>query len=125
MQLLRELMPAAKRFAVLLNPTDPEGYQSLRDIEAAAGGQGILVLFDTRWATGNADLYRTYATELVALAPDVILATASPTVGALQMATRTVPIVFAQAVDPVGGGFVDSLARPGGNLPGSPCSSTA
>jgi putative ABC transport system substrate-binding protein len=56
--------------------------------------------------------------ELVALAPDVILATASPTVGALQMATRTVPIVFAQAVDPVGGGFVDSLARPGGNITG-------
>jgi len=55
---------------------------------------------------------------LVALAPDVILATSSPTVAALQMATRTVPIVFAHAVDPVGAGFVDSLARPGGDATG-------
>ena len=73
---------------------------------------------DTRWAAGNADLHRRYAAELVALAPDVILATASPTVAALQAATRTVPIVFAHAADPVGAGFVDSLARPGGNATG-------
>ena len=59
-----------------------------------------------------------YAAELVALAPDVILATGSPTVGPLQQATRTVPIVFAIVADPVGAGFVESLARPGGNATG-------
>ena len=65
-----------------------------------------------------ADEFTKYATELVALVTDVIPATASPTVAALQAATRTVPIVFAHAVDPVGAGFVDSLARPGGNTTG-------
>jgi putative ABC transport system substrate-binding protein len=69
-------------------------------------------------AAGDAELYRKYAAELVALAPDIILASSSPTVAALQAATRTVPIVFAHAVDPVGAGFVDSLARPGGNATG-------
>ena len=67
---------------------------------------------------GDADLDRRFAAELVALTPDVILATGSPTVAALQLATRTVPIVFAHAVDPVGAGFVESLARPGGNATG-------
>ena len=71
-----------------------------------------------RWAAGDAELYRKYAAELVALAPDIILASSSPTVAALRQATRTVPIVFAHAVDPVGAGFVDSLARPGGNVTG-------
>ena len=66
----------------------------------------------------SADEFTKYATELVALVTDVIPATASPTVAALQAATRTVPIVFAHAVDPVGAGFVDSLARPGGNTTG-------
>jgi putative ABC transport system substrate-binding protein len=80
--------------------------------------EGRNLRIDTRWASGDADLYRKYATELVALKPDVILATASPTVAALQAVTRTVPIVFAHAVDPVGAGFVDSLARPGGNATG-------
>ena len=61
---------------------------------------------------------RRYAAELVALAPDVILATGSSTVGPLLQATRTVPIVFAIVADPVGAGFVDSLARPGGNATG-------
>ena len=79
---------------------------------------GRNVRIDTRWSAGNADLQRRYAAELVALAPDVILATASPTVAALQAATRTVPIVFAHAADSVGAGFVDSLARPGGNTTG-------
>ena len=80
--------------------------------------EGQNVRLDIRWAGGNADLDRKFAAELVALTPDVILATASPTVAALQGATRTVPIVFAHAVDPVGAGFVDSLARPGGNATG-------
>ena len=66
-----------------------------------------------------------YAAELVALAPDVILAHGAATVGPLLQATRTVPIVFAIAADPVGAGFVESLARPGGNATGFLCSNTA
>jgi putative ABC transport system substrate-binding protein len=80
--------------------------------------EGRNLRIDIRWAAGDAELYRKYAAELVALAPDIILASSSPTVAALQAATRTVPIVFAHAVDPVGAGFVDSLARPGGNATG-------
>jgi ABC-type uncharacterized transport system substrate-binding protein len=71
-----------------------------------------------RWGAGDAARIRRYAVELVASRPDVILATTSPSVAALQQATRTVPIVFASVVDPVGGGFVDSLTRPGGNTTG-------
>ena len=79
---------------------------------------GRNVRIDTRWATANADDIRRYAAELVALAPDVILAHGTSTVGPLLQATRTVPIVFAVVADPVGAGFVDSLARPGGNATG-------
>jgi len=61
---------------------------------------------------------RKYAAELVTLAPDVILASGSPAVAALQQATPTLPIVFVSVIDPVGSGFVDSLARPGGNITG-------
>jgi putative ABC transport system substrate-binding protein len=73
---------------------------------------------DYRWGGGNADRIRSSAAELVALAPDVIFAAASPAVGPLLEATRTVPIVFAAVADPVGAGYVDSLARPGGNVTG-------
>ena len=73
---------------------------------------------DIRWATSNAADIRRHAAELVALAPDVILANGTPAVGPLLQATRTVPIVFAPVIDPVGAGFVDSLARPGGNATG-------
>ena len=90
----------------------------LRGLQHLGWTDGRNVRIDTRWAAGDANLHRRYAAELVALAPDVILATASPTVAALQAATRTVPIVFAHAADPVGAGFVDSLARPGGNATG-------
>jgi putative ABC transport system substrate-binding protein len=79
---------------------------------------GRNVRIDTRWVAGDVVRGRRYAAELVALAPDVILASASPAVAALQEATRTVPIVFAQVIDPVGGGFVESLPRPGGNATG-------
>ena len=67
---------------------------------------------------GDADLFRRYAAELVALAPDVILASGTAAMAPLLHATRTVPIVFAQVTGPVGAGFVDSLARPGGNTTG-------
>jgi putative ABC transport system substrate-binding protein len=71
-----------------------------------------------RWGAGDIELFRKYAAELVALKPDVILATAGSIVGALQQESRTVPIVFVTTVDPVGGGWVESLARPGGNATG-------
>ena len=79
---------------------------------------GRNVRIDTRWATANAADIRRHAAELVALAPDVILAHGASTVGPLLQATRTVPIVFPVVADPVGAGFVDSLARPGGNATG-------
>jgi putative ABC transport system substrate-binding protein len=76
------------------------------------------VKFDHRWGVAEPDRTRRSAEELVALAPDVILTSGSPTLGALLQTTRTVPIVFASVPDPVGAGFVDSLARPGGNATG-------
>jgi putative tryptophan/tyrosine transport system substrate-binding protein len=80
---------------------------------------GRNVSIDTRWATTNPDDIRRHAAELAALTPDVILAgTGTATVAPLLQATRTVPIVFALVIDPVGAGFVDSLARPGGNATG-------
>ena len=79
---------------------------------------GRNVRIDTRWATANADEICKHATELVALAPDVILAHGASTVGPLLQATRTVPIVFPLVSDPVGAGFIESLARPGGNATG-------
>jgi putative ABC transport system substrate-binding protein len=79
---------------------------------------GRNVRIDTRWTTTDAAEIRRHAAELAALAPDVILAHAATTVGPLLQATRTVPVVFPAVVDPVGAGFVDSLARPGGNATG-------
>ena len=83
---------------------------------SSSGGRNVRI--DYRWAAADADRYRTYAAELVALAPDVILASASKSLAALQQATRTVPIVFVLVADPVGAGYVASLARPGGNTTG-------
>jgi putative ABC transport system substrate-binding protein len=79
---------------------------------------GRNVQIDYRWSAGSADDTRRYAAELVALAPDVIFAAGSATVGPLLQATRNVPIVFVNVADPVGAGYVDSLARPGGNATG-------
>ena len=79
---------------------------------------GRNVRIDTRWATTNDAEIRRHAAELVALAPDVILAPGASALGPLLQATRTVPIVFPIVIDPVGAGFVDSLARPGGNATG-------
>ena len=73
---------------------------------------------ESRWGAGDADRISKFAAEFAALAPDVIFATGTPTVAALLRATRTVPIVFATVPDPVGAGFVDSLAKPGGNATG-------
>jgi putative tryptophan/tyrosine transport system substrate-binding protein len=113
-----------KRVGVLLpGSADNPEYQA----RLAAFHQGLAVLgwtigrnvhFETRWATSNAAALHKHAAELAALAPDVILANGSAAVAPLLEATRTVPIVFAIVPDPVGGGFVDSLARPGGNATG-------
>jgi len=79
-------------------------------------GQNIRI--DYRWAAADPERMRAHAVELVALAPDLILANTTPVVVALRQATRTIPIVFVQVVDPIGPGFVSSLARPGGNITG-------
>ena len=89
--------------------------QGLKELGWTDGGN---VRIDTRWSAGDAERNRTHAAELVALAPDVILASGGTVVGLLQQATRTVPIVFTQVGDPVGAGFVETLARPGGNVTG-------
>ena len=90
----------------------------LQGLQHTGWTDGGNVRIDYRWSAGDDEGVRKYAAELVALAPDVILATGSATVGALLQATRTIPIVFPIAVDPVGAGFVESLARPGGNATG-------
>jgi putative ABC transport system substrate-binding protein len=102
---------------------DPEGKARLavfvQGLQELGWTEGRNVRIDYRWgAVANADRYRTYAVELVALAPDVILASASVSVAALQQTTRTVPIVFVNVIDPVGAGVVASLAHPGGNATG-------
>jgi len=112
-----------RRIGVLMSaPDDPEGqarFAAFRQgLQKLGWSEGINLQLDIRWTAGNADLERRYAAELVALTPDVILATSSPALAASQHATRTVPIVFTSVVDPVGGGFVDSLTRPGGNTTG-------
>jgi ABC transporter substrate binding protein len=73
---------------------------------------------DIRWGAGDAERFRKYAAELSALAPDVIVASGGVTMQALQQATRSVPLVSALVIDPVGAGYVASLARPGGNVTG-------
>jgi putative tryptophan/tyrosine transport system substrate-binding protein len=80
--------------------------------------EGRNIRIDHRWGGGDADNFRKYAAELVALGPDALLASGTVTVTPLLQATRKVPIVFVQVADPVGAGFVDSLARPGGNATG-------
>jgi putative ABC transport system substrate-binding protein len=101
---------------------DPE---SVSEITALSKGlhelgwtDGRNARIEFRWGAGNADQYRKMASELIALAPDVVVALGTLVMGALQRETRTVPIVFVSVSDPVGGGVVESLARPGGNATG-------
>ena len=112
-----------RRIGVLLpvaadNP-DPQALYAafVQGLQQLGWTDGRNVRIDTRWGAGNAADLRKYATELVALAPDVILAV-GVSVEPLLQATRTVPIVFTIVPDPVGSGFVDSLSRPGGNATG-------
>jgi putative ABC transport system substrate-binding protein len=90
----------------------------LQGLQELGWSVGRNLRIDVRWSAGNADDTRKYAAELVALAPDVIESTGTPAAAMLVQATRTVPIVFTVVVDPVAAGFVDSLARPGGNVTG-------
>jgi putative ABC transport system substrate-binding protein len=80
--------------------------------------EGRNLRIDYRFAGGDRDLLRKYAAELVGLQPNVVLAAGSGSVASLKQSSRTVPIVFTEVIDPVGGGLVDSLARPGGNATG-------
>jgi putative ABC transport system substrate-binding protein len=113
-----------RRIGVLMNlaANDPQGQARvagfLQGLKQAGWTDDANARIDIRWAAGNADEIRRHATELAALAPDVILAHGSATVGPLLQATRTVPIVFVYVPDPVGAGYVDSLSRPGGNATG-------
>jgi putative ABC transport system substrate-binding protein len=113
-----------RRIGVLLPATadDPQ-FQTYvgafqQELQKLGWSIGRNVRIDIRWASANASEIRRQAAELAALAPDVILAHGSSTVRPLLQATHTVPIVFPVASDPVGAGFVDSLARPGGNVTG-------
>jgi putative ABC transport system substrate-binding protein len=87
-------------------------------LQALGWTNGSNLQIDYRWAANDAERVRKLAAELAALAPDVILTSGTVVVAAMIQATRTIPIVFVQAVDPVGAGFVESLARPGGNVTG-------
>jgi putative ABC transport system substrate-binding protein len=113
-----------RRIAVLMAMTadDPESAPRLasfaQGLQQSGWTIGQNVRVDYRWGGSNADNMRKYAAELVALAPDVILAHSSAAVAPLLQATRTIPIVFTIVADPVGAGYVDSLARPGGNATG-------
>jgi putative ABC transport system substrate-binding protein len=113
-----------RRIGVLMNLAEDEAEAPrrvgafLQGLQELGWTDGRNVRIDYRWAGGDAERIRRSAAELVALAPDVILANASPSVVALQQATRTVPIVFVNVADPVGAGFVEGLARPGGNATG-------
>ena len=113
-----------RRIGVLMNlaTDDAEGQARLaafvQDLQQLGWTDGRNVRIDVRWVAGDARLFHRYADELLALAPDAILASATPSVQALQQATGTVPIVFANVSDPVGMGLVASLARPGGNITG-------
>jgi ABC-type uncharacterized transport system substrate-binding protein len=121
----RAQQPARTRqVGILMNlaADDPESQrrvkafvEALQQLGWADGGN---LRIEYRWGAGNAEQFRKYAAELVALAPDVILATGTPVMEALQQATRSVPVVFVTVIDPVGAGFVESLARPGGNVTG-------
>jgi putative ABC transport system substrate-binding protein len=113
-----------RRIGALMNLAADDSQSQLRVVAFAQAlselgwTEGRNVRIDFRWAAGVVERFRGHAAELVALAPDVILASSSPALGALQQVAHTVPIVFVTVVDPVGAGFVPNLARPGGNTTG-------
>ena len=111
-----------RRVAVLMSVDNPEArtnhaafVQSLKQL-GWVDGQNVRI--ETLWADGTASLIRKNATGVLALAPDAVVVSGNDPMGALLQVTRTVPIVFAQVADPVGSGFVKTMARPGGNATG-------
>src|SRR5262245_11729763 len=112
------------RIGVLLDfaADDPEGQARLAAFLKGLGELGWIadrnMRVEARWGATDVDRVRRYAAELIALAPDLVLAGGATAVRSLQQATGSVPIVFAAVTDPVGGGLVESLARPGGNSTG-------
>jgi putative ABC transport system substrate-binding protein len=113
-----------RRIGVLMNvgESNPDGQARfaafLQGLQQLGWTDARNMRLDVRWGGDDADRIRRGAAELVALSPDVLLANTGPTVAALQRATSTVPIVFGSVIDPVGAGFVESMARPGGNTTG-------
>jgi putative tryptophan/tyrosine transport system substrate-binding protein len=113
-----------RRIGILMNRAadNPEGQDRLaafhQGLQELGWGIGRNVRIETRWSEDNADQSVKHAAELVALAPDIVLASGTLAVTALQNISRTLPIVFASVADPVGAGIVDSLAHPGGNASG-------
>ena len=113
-----------RRIGVLMSAVegDPIGLEYVTAFAQALAelgwSVGRNVRIEYRWGAGDLDRFRRYAAELIALSPDVVLASAGSIVGALQQASRTVPIVFVTTIDPVGGGWVESLSRPGTNATG-------
>jgi putative ABC transport system substrate-binding protein len=113
-----------RRVAVLMNVAADDPLSTLRVSVFAQAMQelgwtiGRNLRVEYRWGRADPELLRKYAAELVALAPDVILSNATPSTTALQQATRSIPVVFVNQTDPVGAGFIESLARPGGNMTG-------
>jgi putative tryptophan/tyrosine transport system substrate-binding protein len=113
-----------RRIGVLMNfaATDPEGQARfaafLQGLQQLGWIDGRNAQIDVRWVGSNVDDIRKHAAEITKLTPDIVLASAGVTLEALQQATHTIPIVFASVIDPVGAGFVASLARPGGNATG-------
>ena len=122
--LLAQAGTGLRRVAVMLLTAegDPEGELRLRafrlGLQQLGWIEGRNLVIDTRWGVGEPERARNFAAELIALAPDVIVANGTTALAALKQATRTTPIVFAVVTDPVGAGFVESLARPGGNITG-------
>jgi putative tryptophan/tyrosine transport system substrate-binding protein len=120
----QQAVERVRRIGVLvaIAPDDPEAQARvaafIHELQQLGWTDGRNVRVDIRWGAGDAERIRRYAAELAALAPDVILAVGGAAVGPLLQTTRTVPIVFMLTPDPVGAGFVDSLARPGGNATG-------
>jgi putative tryptophan/tyrosine transport system substrate-binding protein len=113
-----------RRIAIFMDlaEQDQEGQTRVaafrKGLQDLGWAEGRNVRFDTRWTGGDPTLMRQYAAELVSLNPEVIMNGGLPTLVAMQQETRSIPIVFVQVLDPVGAGFVESLARPGGNITG-------
>lgn len=117
-------VPDVRRLGVLMSvdEKDPEGKAQLagfvQRLAELGWSEGRNLRLETRWGAGNVDQIRTFARELVASQPDVILAASTPVTAALQRETQTIPVVFVVVSDPVGDRFVASLAHPGGNMTG-------